>query len=364
MSAGTGDLKRYAAVAVLAMLLIVGGWILLRYGTRVLLPFSLLLQPIAEHLARRARIPFRVAAVAVLLLAIVSIVLLAVFAIGRAVREIGDLLRLLSENSEKIGDVIQRMVDYLSEIKEKLPIFGAVFENGALAGLQFDPAALLGELLLNLASSISAGIPGLAMRLVAGMPEVLLFLLVFLVSSFYFLLDGERIYAGIRRVMPRSVALRTVGLRGRVTAILYRYFRVYLVLFLITFLEILVGLLLLGRRYAFLLALLVAALDVLPVLGVGTVLLPWAAALFLLRDPRGAVGIIVLWGVVTVVRQVLEPRLFGESFGIHPLFALLALYAGLSLFGVVGIIVGPAVMVFLKLFYTEFLGKGTTPEKG
>ena len=140
------------------------------------------------------------------------------------------------------------------------------------------------------------------------------------------------------------------------------YLRVYFLLFLMTFTELLIGFMILGRSYAFLLALFISAMDILPVLGVGTVLLPWAAFLFLAKDFHGAIGLLILWGVITVVRQVLEPRLIGESFGMHPLVALIALYAGLRLFGFAGLILGPAVAVFLRLLLQEYRGGGSVSD--
>ena len=356
------DWKKYAAVTVFVFLCLFALWLLLRHGISVLMPFllawvlSLFLSPIAEWVTRKTRLPRKLSAAVILLLSLTLLVLLAVFALGRLFRELSGIFDLVLQDEAEIGEIIQQMVDIFSDIGKNIPFLSALLESDALSALGVDLYEIVNGALLDAIGAISAAIPGAVMQVVAETPSVLLFLLVFLISSFYFMLDGEQIYSGIRGLLPPAIAARTVGLRGRLTALLYRYLRVYLLLFLVTFIELLVGLLLLGRRYAFLVALVIAALDVLPVLGVGTVLLPWAAVLFALRDFYGAIGLLVLWGVVTVVRQILEPRLFGESFGIHPLLLLIALYAGLRLFGFAGLLVGPALAVFLKLLYTEVKG--------
>ena len=96
-------------------------------------------------------------------------------------------------------------------------------------------------------------------------------------------------------------------------------------------------------------AVLVALLDLLPVLGSGAVLLPWSAVAFLSRDVRTGVGMLVLWGVITLVRQIAEPRIVGGSLGLHPLLALAGMYVGFRLFGAVGLVLGPCAIVTGKV---------------
>ena len=96
------------------------------------------------------------------------------------------------------------------------------------------------------------------------------------------------------------------------------------------------------------LALVTASLDVLPVLGVGTVLVPYALFSMATGDVFRGVGLLVLYGVVTVVRQIAEPHLVGKSLGVHPLLNLASVYAGASFFGVTGVIFMPITVVILK----------------
>jgi predicted PurR-regulated permease PerM len=110
---------------------------------------------------------------------------------------------------------------------------------------------------------------------------------------------------------------------------------------LLTFLQGFIGLALLRVPYAFLLAVLLAVVDFLPLLGTGVILLPWAAVSLLLGEVKLGIGLAVLYGVTSVVRQVLEPKLIGEGLGLHPLVSLAAMYGGLRLFGVWGMILAP-----------------------
>ena len=98
----------------------------------------------------------------------------------------------------------------------------------------------------------------------------------------------------------------------------------------------------------FILALLIAVVDFLPLLGTGLVLIPWAAVSLLLGEVSLGIGLLVLYGISSVVRQILEPKLIGEGLGLHPLLSLAAMYAGLKLFGVWGMILAPLVTAGVK----------------
>ena len=112
--------------------------------------------------------------------------------------------------------------------------------------------------------------------------------------------------------------------------------------------ELLIGFLLLSVDYAVLLALITAVLDALPVLGVGIVLIPYAILSFAMGNTVTGIGLLILYGVITVVRQIAEPRLVGKSLGLHPILMLIAFYAGWRLFGVAGVLIGPLLAMVIK----------------
>lgn len=369
MSSGTEraiDWKKYAAVTVSVSAALFAFWILLKYGVRILMPFllawvlSLLVTPPAEALAKKTGIPKKLSALILLVLSLALLVFVIFFALNRLFREIEGLISFLAEDPERLGHAIQQIVEYFSNFGGNSPFLSILEGVEGLEAIVGDMGTLVTDFVKDTVTGITSKLPTLVGRIISGTPEALLFLLVFLVSSVYFCMDGDRIYGGIQAILPNALKKRTVGLRRRMTSLLYRYLRVYLLLFLITFTELIIGLMILGREYAFLLALVISALDVLPLLGVGTVLFPWAGVLFLMKDFHGAIGLLILWGVITVVRQIVEPRLIGESFGMHPLVALVALYAGLKLFGFIGLLIGPALAVFLKLAVTEIRGEKAT----
>ena len=117
------------------------------------------------------------------------------------------------------------------------------------------------------------------------------------------------------------------------------------------------GLLLLGIPYAFAWAILVAAVDAIPLLGTGTVLIPWALTKLLQGDPLIAAGLVLLYLLAMITRTVLEPRLFGRHLGLDPLVMLVFLYFGYRLWGFLGIVISPLLAATTKAL-TERMDNG------
>jgi sporulation integral membrane protein YtvI len=128
------------------------------------------------------------------------------------------------------------------------------------------------------------------------------------------------------------------------------YLKAYLLIMLITFFEVFIGLSILKVNYAFILAIVIAIVDILPVLGTGAVLVPWAILAFIGGNAPLGIGLIVLYGVTLIARQIIEPRIIGSTLGLHPLMTLASVYIGLKLLGLAGIFIGPilALLLFKK----------------
>jgi predicted PurR-regulated permease PerM len=121
----------------------------------------------------------------------------------------------------------------------------------------------------------------------------------------------------------------------------------YTIVILITFTELFIGFLILRIEYAAILALLIAVVDILPVLGTGVVLIPWALVDFAIGKPVIGVGILILYLVITLIRNVIEPKIIGEQVGLPPVVTLIAMYGGLKLFGFTGLWGLPVILIVL-----------------
>lgn len=132
--------------------------------------------------------------------------------------------------------------------------------------------------------------------------------------------------------------------------------RAYGIIMFITFCELFLGLSILNligvmnNGYVFMIAIAIAVFDILPVAGSGGILIPWAVVSLILGSYPKAIGLIVIYVVITVIRQYIEPKIVGSSLGVHPIVTLAGLYFGLKLFGFMGMFIIPLTVMTLKAF--------------
>lgn len=182
---------------------------------------------------------------------------------------------------------------------------------------------------------------------VTEIPGFIVRLVVTVVATFFITMDFPGVIGFFRGFLPagKEEAVKR-GLNYAKSVILI-YLRSYALLFFMTFVELSAGLLLLGIPYAVLLALGIAVFDILPVVGTGGILLPWACILLFLGKAPMAAGILVLYLVITVIRNTVEPKLVGKQIGLHPLATLAAMFIGLKLLGIPGLILFPVTLAVL-----------------
>lgn len=348
------DWKRSAAIVVTLAGVAVALYLFCRQVFVLLLPFLLaFLLAVATRraacaLSRRTGCPPRVAAVLVTLLALLLVGLFVFVICNHLVLEAQHLLEYLIEDSRDPNGELAGFISFFQTLGERLPFLSHLREMELLKDLLGDPEAYmigqLQEFLTGLAGRLATGAGAILRRL----PGVLLFLLVTVIACFYFAVEYEAVRDTLTRLLPPWAREALPAWRGRAAAALRCYLRAYLLLFALTLGELFVGLWLLRVRSPFLLALLTALLDILPVLGVGVVLLPWALFSLATGEIARGVGLLVLYAVITVVRQIAEPHLVGKSLGLHPILMLISFYVGLGLFGVVGFLLGPALALCIK----------------
>ena len=210
----------------------------------------------------------------------------------------------------------------------------------------------------NLGSYVSS-FSVLVVQLISGgiseVPGFVIRLVITVVATFFFAGDYDGIIAFFRRFLTPGQEGLVRKAQSYVKNVLFIYLRSYSLLFLITFGELCLGLLIMGIPYPVLIGLGIAVFDILPVLGTGGILLPWAAILLIMKNHGLAFGILLLYLVILVVRNMLEPRIVGKQIGLHPLATLAALFLGLKLLGLAGLIIFPVALTVVVNFTKEEL---------
>lgn len=114
----------------------------------------------------------------------------------------------------------------------------------------------------------------------------------------------------------------------------------------------------LNIKYPLLAALGIGFVDALPILGSGTAMIPWAVISAINGDIQLALAVIILWVIMSIIRQFAEPRVVSKHIGIHPIFTLIAMYTGFKMIGVLGMFIGPIVLIILKNIFANIIDKG------
>lgn len=251
-------------------------------------------------------------------------------------------------SGEQIISALEKAMQTVNSITDRIPLLSRLAQQPSLDALrpQLDNAAatMITETLTHWSAKLPEAISGIVRRF----PSTLIFVLTFLITLFYCCTDDGRISQFLQDIVPALWRPRWQELQRRVAAVSAKYLRAYLLLFALTLCQLLIGFSILGLEYIFLPALLISLLDVLPVLGVGTFLIPWGILALLGGNTTLGTGLLILCAVMMLLRQLLEPRIIGGSIGLHPLATLLAIYAGLRLAGIWGMIVAPLVAVLIR----------------
>ncbi len=321
-----------------------------KYLFIVLIPFLIawilayfLQRPIA-FLKDKCRIPKKLSAIVLIFLfiSIVSGLLILVF--DKLFRELSSLYDFAKANTTVIADSITNTFDKVEKAVDKLPL--AKFFNVDDLGDKLRQT--LSEALFNLASTSVEKIPSFLSSIISLVPNLLIFIIILIFSAFYLTSDFTRINQFVLTQFNQKVTNFMVEFKSIFFNVITKFIKAYILLFFITFAVMFLGLAIIQVRFAFVVALVIAIVDLLPVLGSGTVLIPWSVVSILSGDFSMAIKIILLYVAITFIRQMLQPRIIGDFIGLHPLASLLSMFIGYAVMGIVGMFVFPIVLIILK----------------
>ena len=173
-------------------------------------------------------------------------------------------------------------------------------------------------------------------------------------------MDRDRIYALFGSLLPEKIKSKVASFTEGGIRAAVGYIKSCLVLMTITFFEMLIFLMFLRVQYSLLLSIIIAIVDVLPLLGVGAVLVPWSVYCFITSDVRMGAWLLVIFLVATILRNVLEPKILGKKIGVHPFLIIASAYLGFKIFGGGGLLLAPILVATLFTIKNE---KKLTPYK-
>lgn len=303
-----------------------------------------LIYPLANKLSAKTKISRKFCSFSLMLLLLILLSAVVFLIFNRLFYEIQNLFDYLIENGDTIANYFQTVFDSVRLIGERLPIINKLQNTELAKAISDNINAFITGIWESILGGLSSAVPDFAARIVGGMPSAILVFLVTIVACFYFAVDINLFHSKLKSVLPQGVVAKLHTWKEKISFGLKRYFKAYLILFLITFTELFIGFLILGIDYSFVISILISLVDFLPVFGAPAVLLPWAIVLLVMKKTFVGIGMMILLVIIMIVRQVLEPKILGKNLGVHPLVTLVALYIGFELFGLLGMVILPIII--------------------
>lgn len=344
--------KKYLRIILNIIIPLTGLYLVCVWGPRVLgffIPFvigwmiALIANPLVRFLEKRLKIVRKHGSMLIIAGVLALIISLLYFVLGKAyveIREfIGDLPALYDSAAAEIRGAVQngnRMFEFLPD-------------EFRTAVMQFTEN--IGTYVGDLVSKAAAPTVEIVGNVAKGIPNVLVNTVITILSSYLFIAEQDKILAWMRRYAPKFVLRYAEYLKKDARGVIGGYFLAQFRIMFVVAGILAVGFLFLKVKYGLLLAVLISLLDFLPVFGTGTALFPWAAVKLFTGEYTYAAGLLILYVVTQVSRQLIQPKIVGDSMGLPPLLTLFLLYLGFKVKGIAGMILAvPIGLIFINFY--------------
>ena len=322
-----------------------------KFSVKYLMPFiigfiiAFLLKPIVHRLTHKfgQRKYISLLVITLFYILIGTIIVWIFFAALGGVQSLTKQLPMFYDQILKPGfeDLMEWSSQFLSSFDPKVSEFVQQFLDTSITALG------------NFAKNISGSVINFLSKLVTSVPSLLISVLIAIISSFFFTLDYRKIVNNTLNILPADKRVLVLDVKQGFIKVVGNYFKAYLTLMGLTFVELSVAFLVLRIPNAIGLAFLVASVDILPVLGTGSIMLPWSIYEMISGDSTRGVALFVIYIVITLIRNILEPKVVGKQIGLHPLLTLICIYVGVKLFGFIGLLGLPIAVTLIKSLHDE-----------
>ncbi len=304
---------------------------------------AMIANPLVRFLEKKLKLVRKHSSVLIVVLVLAAVTGLLYLAFSRIFAEIMGLIADLPGIFERSREELQHAVSGLARFLVVLPLpvqewFARLNENLGSA---------IGELFQQIAFPTVTVAGNVAKRI----PTVFVYSVVTLLSSYFFIVERDEILTALHRVIPKGVWDYLQFFRKDMQRLIGGYFLAQFRIMFVVAVILALGFLILGVDYGVLLAVLIALLDFLPIFGTGTALFPWAAVKLLSGEWTYALGLVALYLLTQLVRQVVQPKIVGDTMGVPPLATLFLLYLGFKAGGISGMILAvPVGLVGINLY--------------
>ncbi len=304
---------------------------------------SLIANPVVRFLDKKLKIVRKAGSVIVIVLVLGLVVLACYGIVAGAVREIvhfsQDMPAMMEDAKMEYGELAVNVGMFV----DKLPtdVQDVIREmTGKVGGYVSEAVTNVGkDSILDKAGNVAANVPDIMVGVVFG-----------LLASYFFIAEKENIDALVRKLVPDTLKQKARRIKTDLIDVVGGYFKAQFKIMAIIYILLAIGLFILKVPYFLIWGFLIALLDMLPIFGTGTVLLPWAVIELLTGDIKMAVGLLILYVVTLLTHQLIQPKLIGDSIGLNPFATLIFMYIGYIMNGVLGMVIAiPIGMILYKM---------------
>jgi sporulation integral membrane protein YtvI len=341
--------------ALWVLLWVAAAWFALTHVVPLIFPFLIawliayLIRPAARFLTEKTRIPKWLAIILLLLLIVLLLFSIAAVIIAQAVVE---LSKLNAQLPHYIDDLQQYFNQYIQQgIINQWVNQITLFYYNLSPDFQAKISETIGQGVKTLADSsknMAGSVIGMVTGFLAALPGTATMLVIAMLAAFFICNDWDKLAERINKLFSRRIKTSIGIILVDIRKALLGFAKAQLILVSTTALIMMIGLLILRVKYAITIGLLTGLVDLLPYLGTGSIMVPWIIYAFFVKNYTLTIGLSILYAVVLIVRQLMEPRVMATTVGLDPLAALIALFVGLKLFGFIGIIIGPVSIVLFN----------------
>lgn len=300
---------------------------------------SLVLNPIADRLHKKVKLPRTVTAVLLIVFAVVILGGIVGGVVYKIVDEVKSLYANFPQIAKSLSDWITNMRAGMENIYSSMPDYLKSTFDSTYLDIQSSFSSFINKSY----QPVVSGAGNVAKKI----PGVFVGTIVFLLSLFFMVSDSENVSNIIKKVIPNKIVEGMRNVCSEIKKSLGKYVKAQLIIMSVVFVIIIVGLSILNVEYALLIAIAVAVFDALPFFGSGAVLIPWSLISFIDSNMKNGVGLLIIYLSVLLTRQMIEPKIVSSKIGMNPLVTLMAMYVGYRVFSIGGMILGPVLLVLI-----------------
>lgn len=312
---------------------------------------SIIIDPIIKFVNRRAHLSRKVSSIIVLVTIFSIIAALLVWGIVRLVSETTNLL-------EGLNIYLEKALEFMSDKVSSFDFSKYKVSNDVINIFEDTTTDYLNTITKYLKDVLTK-----VLNYITSLPNMFINIIITILATYFITSDKFYILDRMEHHLSKKMVGKITKHAKEITSSLGGYLKAEIILSIITFMVVLTGLnifYLIGMNvdYPILMAIVIGFVDALPILGAGSVMIPWSIILFINSNNSLAFSVIGLYIFIVVLKQLLEPKLVSSNIGIHPIFTLISMYTGFKLIGIIGLLIGPIVLIIVKNIFAETLDKG------